>query len=718
MAIRDNTLATIDAAAEWKRLCLLEQGPLLSNEPVWTVNGFEELQIRFVENVLSDDSSFMDKLKIQLDGAAPQVIQLMAEVIWVLYLFPNNTLPAMKRKKLDMIWRWSGSALSSRSPLLADQVLAGIGSGGPAYNTHFWREVAMAVQLFHDWLLLPTDERKNLLEDGFIFGEWLDVKPCTTNRQFRNMILYLLFPEQFEPASTNRDKVAILAHFKVTDWQERKPNDRRLSADIALLDLRTQLEASNGESSLDFYHGKWASWRVPAPSAATAEVTLPTPEEQADADDAFAAALTRGARFWLVGANWSGQDKTAEFVQHGLWTNGHEDRYLDKVREMKRGDFIAIKAAFRRKLKDPTTGELRDTGCMRIKAVGQIVDNPDDGRTVKVEWDPAHQTFDILRYTYFPTITPINHHALGDLVKWIFFGLPQPTNEFGAEPGPEAETVATDLSLPIHDPINRIFYGPPGTGKTHVLESGSLPHMQAYLELAPDNEPCLTMVTFHQSFGYEEFVEGLRPEPLNGQVQYRVHAGIFRRLCERAEQYPDRRFALFIDEINRGNVSKIFGELITLIEPSKRQPFNPDGTPDTSRPATHVRLPYSGAPFGVPVNVDLYGTMNTADRSLAHLDTALRRRFEFVEMASTRPARRRHGRGRGPRAALAHNQPSDRGPLRSGPRHRACFLHGYESEGRRRAHRDGSSPHLRAPPAALARGVLLRRLGENPAGAR
>lgn len=226
-------------------------------------------------------------------------------------------------------------------------------------------------------------------------------------------------------------------------------------------------------------------------------------------------------------------------------------------------------------------------------------------------------------------------------------------------------------------PLNQILYGPPGTGKTYstINETLEILTSEKYkdsfvleienkieskmdteaitreniiriLEKAKDDTESfvsskedrkilnevfkafrtkgqIEFVTFHQSYSYEEFVEGIKPSVKNGTVIYETKNGVFKNLCKKALEGKDKPYILIIDEINRGNISKILGELITLIEPSKRI-----GADE----GLQLTLPYSGESFGVPSNLYIIGTMNTADRSIALLDTALRRRFEFVEM--------------------------------------------------------------------------------------
>lgn len=187
----------------------------------------------------------------------------------------------------------------------------------------------------------------------------------------------------------------------------------------------------------------------------------------------------------------------------------------------------------------------------------------------------------------------------------------------------------------IKHPLNTILYGPPGTGKTYATirrcveicdgQSGQSDEdcRARYGELLEEGR--VNFITFHQSYAYEDFIEGIRPVLEEEEdLAYKMHSGIFKRVGEAANNRSEENFVLIIDEINRGDIAKIFGELITLIEPSRRIGSKID--------ETYVTLLYSVKKFGVPNNLYIIGTMNTADRSIQLLDTALRRRFTFIEM--------------------------------------------------------------------------------------
>jgi 5-methylcytosine-specific restriction protein B len=155
-----------------------------------------------------------------------------------------------------------------------------------------------------------------------------------------------------------------------------------------------------------------------------------------------------------------------------------------------------------------------------------------------------------------------------------------------------------------------VLYGPPGTGKTYIAG-----RIAKYL--TKGNKDNITPIVFHQSYAYEDFIEGIRPDSKNDVLVYRTQDGLFKSLCDRAKSNikTNKKYVAFIDEFNRGNISKIFGELLNLLE------YRGD--------ENQVQLPYSKRSFYIPENVYIVATMNTADRSLTHIDFAMRRRFAF-----------------------------------------------------------------------------------------
>ena len=193
-------------------------------------------------------------------------------------------------------------------------------------------------------------------------------------------------------------------------------------------------------------------------------------------------------------------------------------------------------------------------------------------------------------------------------------------------------------------PRNMILHGPVGTGKTYLarklanfIVSGQITEMAEIEKLLDGNfetqkkeisiveDGSIRMVTFHQSYGYEEFIGGIRASTEKNTIKYSVEEGIFMKLCNEARNNIERPYVILIDEINRGDISRIFGELITLIEEDKRYKNDSD-------PGLSLTIPNFDKKFSVPENVFIIGTMNDSDRSIALLDVALRRRFTFFNV--------------------------------------------------------------------------------------
>ena len=384
-------------------------------------------------------------------------------------------------------------------------------------------------------------------------------------------------------------------------------------------------------------------------------------EENEVAPGVAAGSEDDGKSYWFVGVGRD--DQLPRFLEQGVWENLYEGQLFDRVNRIRPGDRIAIRATFVKKRVPFEVGG-KPVSVMRIKVTGTVLENAGDGRTVKVAWDPMTEQREWYFYTYRTTIVEadqedeagrrlIDFAFRGAMQDYAWFlGRPYWREKYGAKPeiGSDAalgtpatnedEELSEDAPYGVDNIVsdgsfltsaelseildrwrskmNLILQGPPGTGKTWLAK-----RLGFALAGSNDRETArsrLRVVQFHPSLAYEDFVRGWRPA---GEGRLELIDGIFMQAIQAAESEPDRPFVLVIEEINRGNPAQIFGEMLTLLEVSKR------------RRSEAIELAYRKAPgerVHVPDNLYVIGTMNVADRSLAMVDLALRRRFAFIDL--------------------------------------------------------------------------------------
>jgi 5-methylcytosine-specific restriction protein B len=246
------TKPILDAAKYWREAALIGEGSVFTSKRLWTNASLEALDELIVKNPDVSNGSFWAKLEQQLAPAIPDAKQLASEMFWVLYLCPSSLTSEHKRRSIELTWTWSGESFPSGTPWLSDEVLSGIGSAGPGFNQNQWRELVFLINLVRRFRMLDPDQQRKLLSDGWAFDEWLKQIPDWESRQFRHMLLFLLFPDNFERIFGQLDRKTVVRHYSTRDKSGLRGMDP-LQLDHELYAIRKRLEDERGTHELDYY---------------------------------------------------------------------------------------------------------------------------------------------------------------------------------------------------------------------------------------------------------------------------------------------------------------------------------------------------------------------------------------------------------------------------------------------------------------------------------
>ena len=678
-----------EAAQEWVNRALRDDGSLFTpEEAIWSRRCLMELYSRYQEEADTSINGFYPRLEKLLEGSPPQVYQLMAEVLYFHMLIRWGNNATGKRDRVNQVLAWSGQGITMPEEW-ENALTPGVATIGPALS-NLDDFLGFLIEFVARWKEEDSTEQRRLLDDPWAFKDFTrdENLSCKLFQPYlhtiqRHALLHLVFPDTFEPIVSDNHKAKLATRMAV--------GFSETDTDRAIYRIRQDVESNLGRG-FDFYDDEARRWWDPFEEGYGPPYGLPI-----DAWDDF----IRRAKCFVKSGRLEGEeigykveiaDKLGEARQSVLAANDDwislvkrgiggnliysvgQKRFRDWLDESPDEALIALQSLWYEG-EVPLRYRVREFCDLLPRSASGGVDVRTTLASVLLMGLDARQCppygvtvfKEACRLTDYPL--PESYadeaeryeHALGFLDRFIdearSLGLPlvdrleaqsviwgilrspddgedneedqqDPPPIRGRLPNPwspdnigrlakellwepdHLQTVIDDLK----EKRQVIFYGPPGTGKTYVAR-----------EIARQcrmNGGDFEIVQFHPSYSYEDFVQGFRPRLFDGQPGFDLEPGPLKRIADAAGRNEKATFILVIDELNRGNVSKVFGELYFLLEYRNED----------------VQLQYGmGSRFRLPPNLWFICTMNTADRSIALMDAALRRRFFFTPFFSDEP---------------------------------------------------------------------------------